>query len=161
MSAPTRTGGAAVRLKVPPPLVYAVLLAAALVLHWWVLPGNLPGGTTVTVTGAVMTVAGLAFSLTAAATVLRRGTTLAPHHPVTRLVTTGPFRISRNPMYTGLTVGVLVGPALWIGTWWPLVLAPVCVVAVLWLVILPEEAYLAEQFGDDYTRYRSTVRRWL
>ena len=40
-------------------------------------------------------------------------------------------------------------------------LVPICVVAILRLVIMPEEAYLAEHFGDDYVRYRSTVRRWL
>lgn len=41
-STPTRTAGAAVRTKVPPPLVYAMLLAAALTLHWWVVPGTCP-----------------------------------------------------------------------------------------------------------------------
>jgi protein-S-isoprenylcysteine O-methyltransferase Ste14 len=132
-----------------------------MLLQWLVLPWSMPGGTPVAVVGVVLTVAGIAFSLAAAATALRQRTTLAPHHPVARLVTTGPFRISRNPMYTGLTVGLLVGPALWMGSWWPLVFVPVCAVIILRLVIVPEETYLSERFGDEYAGYCAAVRRWL
>ena len=160
MSTTTRPLGAAVRLKFPP-VLYAALLALALVVQRWVLPWNLPAGPVVRVIGGVLTIAGLAFGLAAAVTVLRHRTTLAPHHAVAHLVTTGPFRFSRNPMYTGLTAAFLIGPALWIGTWWPLVLLPVCVLAVLRLVILPEEAYLTDRFGDQYVQYRGKVRRWL
>ena len=159
MNADTVRQGASVRIKLPP-LLYVVLLAAALTVQFWVLPWDMPASGAITVSGVILTVAGLALSLSAAATVLRHRTTLAPHHPVARLVTTGPFRISRNPMYTGLTIAYL-GVALWIGTWWPIVLAPLAVLAMLRGVILPEEAYLAERFGDEYARYRRAVRRWL
>jgi protein-S-isoprenylcysteine O-methyltransferase Ste14 len=151
--------GAAVRFRLPP-LLYAVPLAATLAVHHWLLPWSIPGGPAVTVLGAVLTVLGLGFSLSGAATVLAHRTTLAPHHPVARLVTSGPFRISRNPMYTGLTVAY-VGAALWAGTWWPLPFAPLVAAAVLKLVIEPEEAYLTERFGAGFTRYRDRVRRWL
>lgn len=160
MSAPVTAAGAAVRIKLPP-LLYAACLALALAVQWWLQPWDMPGGAPVTAAGIVLTIAGLLFSFTATATVLRHHTTLAPHRPVAQLVTTGPFRLSRNPMYTGLTVGALIGPALWAHTWWPLALVPVCVLAVLRLVIIPEETYLTDRFGDDYRRYRNTVRRWL
>jgi protein-S-isoprenylcysteine O-methyltransferase Ste14 len=47
---------------------------------------------------------------------------------VSTLVTKGPYRISRNPMYTGLAAAY-VGAALWVGTWWPLIIAPLPVLA--------------------------------
>jgi protein-S-isoprenylcysteine O-methyltransferase Ste14 len=83
-----------------------------------------------------------------------------PHHAVARLVTTGPYRISRNPMYTGHVVA-LAGAALWAGSWWPLIVAPLSVLATLRWVIEPEEAYLAQRFGAEYQLYRSRVRRWV
>ena len=62
-------------------------------------------------------------------------------------------------MYTGLVTAYL-GAALRAGTWWPLPLAPLCVLATDRLVIRPEEAYLADRFGPAYARYRARVRRW-
>lgn len=76
------------------------------------------------------------------------------------LVTGGVYRLSRNPMYTGLAVFYL-GLVLVFGSWWPLLLWPLVIVAVWRLVIRPEERYLSERFGADYTAYRSSVRRWL
>jgi deazaflavin-dependent oxidoreductase (nitroreductase family) len=150
--------GAAVRFPFPPALFIAPL-AATLALHRRV-PWPLPGRPATTVVGAGLTATGIALSLSGAATALRHRTTVVPHHPAATLVTTGPFRLSRNPMYTGLTVGY-VGAALWAGTGWPLPLAPLCVLATDRLVIRPEEAYLADRFGGDYARYSTRVRRWL
>jgi protein-S-isoprenylcysteine O-methyltransferase Ste14 len=75
-------------------------------------------------------------------------------------VTEGPYRTSRNPMYTGLTAAY-VGAALWVGTWWPLTIAPLPVLATRRWVIAPEEEYLKRRFGAEYERYQSEVRRWL
>ena len=99
-------------------------------------------------------------SLSGVLTVLRQGTTVVPHHAVSRLVTTGPFRLTRNPMYTGHVVALL-GAALRAGSWWPLVILPLCMRATTRLVILPEEEYLSDRFGEDYERYRARVRRWV
>jgi protein-S-isoprenylcysteine O-methyltransferase Ste14 len=83
-----------------------------------------------------------------------------PHHPVSALVTTGAYRISRNPMYAGLAVGY-VGGTLLLGSWWSLVLLPPALAAVQIMVILPEERYLQRRFGAEYAGYRARVRRWL
>jgi protein-S-isoprenylcysteine O-methyltransferase Ste14 len=79
---------------------------------------------------------------------------------VTALITTGIYRFSRNPMYTGLAL-VVAGGALLAGTWWPVLTLPVALFAVRKLAIGPEEAYLAERYGSVYNDYRLTVRRWL
>lgn len=75
-------------------------------------------------------------------------------------VVAGPYRVSRNPMYTGPSV-TLVGADLWAGSWWPLIVAPLCMLATYRWVIRAEEAYLLDRFGADYQRYRAQVRRWL
>lgn len=156
MNAEAPARGAAVRFPLPP-LLFGVPLGAALALQRWV-PLNLPGRSKGV--GAVLTFAGMAFSLSGAATVLRHHTTVVPHHPVATLVTGGPFRVSRNPMYTGHAVS-LVGAGLWAGSWWPLVATPLCMIATRRLVIDPEESYLADRFGAAYADYRARVRRWL
>jgi protein-S-isoprenylcysteine O-methyltransferase Ste14 len=79
---------------------------------------------------------------------------------VKTLITGGIYRLSRNPMYTGLAI-MVAGGALLAGTWWPLFTLPLAVLAVRQLAIKPEEAYLAERFGVTYDNYRRSVRRWL
>jgi protein-S-isoprenylcysteine O-methyltransferase Ste14 len=101
-----------------------------------------------TLVGAALTFGSVVFSLSGPATVKHR-TTVVPQHPVAVLVTTGPFRFSRNPMYAGHVVS-LIGAAFWIGTWWPIILAPVAVLATLRLVIGPEVEYLDRRFGAEY-----------
>lgn len=157
-SAPT---GAAVRFPFPPAL-FAVPLAAALVAERTVARLPLPGAGSAPLTRAGIAVgaAGTVLSVSGVAAVLRQHTTVVPHRPVTRLVTSGPYRVSRNPMYAGQAVA-LVGVGLATGSWWPLAAAAVGMLATTRLVIGPEEAHLADRFGDEYAHYRSRVRRWL
>ncbi len=155
-TAPSR--GAAVRFPLPPAL-FAVPLVGALLLDK-VRPLPLSGGPGSTTVGVVLAVGGVLFSLSGAATVLRHRTTVVPHRPVSHLVTAGPFRVSRNPMYTGHAIS-LVGAALWAGSWWPLAADALAVALTRQLVIVPEEDYLTERFGAEYEHYRSRVRRWL
>ena len=153
-----RESGAAVRFPAPP-LLFAAPLAATLALHKW-MPLPLPRRPVARAVGAVLTAAGLALGASGAATFRRYRTTVVPHHPVSTLVTKGPYRISRNPMYTGLAAAYL-GAALWVGTWWPLMIAPLPVLATHRWIIVPEEEYLKRRFGAEYERYQSRVRRWL
>ena len=159
MTAPAAERGAAVRFPLPP-LLFAGPLAVTLVAHSRLLPLNMTGGPVTTVAGTVLTVAGVAFSLSGVAAMLRHHTTVVPHHAVSRLVINGPYRFSRNPMYAGHVVAC-VGVALWVGTWWPLLVLPLSVLATDRLVIGPEEEYLTTRFGADYQRYQSRVRRWF
>ena len=158
---PSAPGGAAVRFPFPPAL-FGVPLAAALAADRRVARLPLPGAGSAALTRAGIAVgaAGIALSASGVIAVLRRRTTVVPHRPVTRLVTAGPYRLSRNPMYAGQAVAV-VGAGLATGSWWPLAAAAVGMLATTRLVIGPEEDYLADRFGDEYTHYRSRVRRWL
>ena len=159
MTAAARETGAAVRFPFPP-LLFVLPLLVALAVQRWVHPLDMPDRSSITATGVLLTVAGVALGLSGVATVVRHHTTVVPHHAVARLVTAGPYRISRNPMYTGFAVTYL-GVTLWVGSWWPLILLPFCVLATDRLVIAAEEEYLGRRFGTEYGQYRSRVRRWL
>jgi protein-S-isoprenylcysteine O-methyltransferase Ste14 len=87
-------------------------------------------------------------------------TSILPGGPSTVLLQTGPFRLSRNPLYVGL-IALDLGLALLLPSFWALVLVPVGVAALLWGAIRPEERYLAMKFGADYEAYCARVRRWL
>jgi len=144
---------------VPPPLYYVIgLLLGSLLDRVFALPiGGRPAATTA---GAVICVLGLALMCGGVAGVIRHRTTIVPHHAVATLVTSGAYRLSRNPMYTGLAIGYL-GVASLLGTWWPVLIWPIVMWAVYRLVVRPEETYLSQRFGPAYGDYRARVRRWL
>jgi protein-S-isoprenylcysteine O-methyltransferase Ste14 len=124
------------------------------------VPLDLPGQSVATIIGVAILAAGLALDLAGVAAVIIHRTTIIPHRPVATLITSGIYRYSRNPMYTGLA-GMVAGGALLAGTWWPLLLLPLAVLSVTLLAIKPEEAYLTEHFGSKYTDYQRKARRWL
>jgi protein-S-isoprenylcysteine O-methyltransferase Ste14 len=87
-------------------------------------------------------------------------TTVIPHGTPSRLIASGPYRYSRNPMYVSLVV-IHLGAALVLREIWPLLLVPLPLAVLQRFVIPFEEARLREQFGSEYEQYRRRVRRWL
>jgi protein-S-isoprenylcysteine O-methyltransferase Ste14 len=75
-------------------------------------------------------------------------------------VTHGPYRFTRNPMYTGLTLQYLGVSAL-INSAWPIIVLPIVLLILIQTVILREERYLRDAFGVEYVGYVASVRRWL
>jgi protein-S-isoprenylcysteine O-methyltransferase Ste14 len=88
------------------------------------------------------------------------GTNVQPSQPSTSLVSTGLYRISRNPMYLGMAL-LYAGLALLLESIVALILLPVVLVIIQTQVIVREERYLEARFGDDYVAYKGRVRRWL
>ncbi len=84
----------------------------------------------------------------------------APGIPTTRMVKGGVFQYSRNPLYTGLVIG-LCGLAIATNTPWLLIMLLPIIAVTHYYLILPEEKYLESRFGDDYRQYKARVRRWL
>lgn len=146
-------------VKVHPPVLLLIHILGAFLLNWlsplpFVLTKPLEW------TGYFLVFAGLGFALGAVSQFGKMHTTLDPHGSVNAIVTSGPYRFSRNPIYLGF-VCTLIGLPLAVGNYWGAVLSPLLVVALYQLVIKHEEAYLEEKFKDVYTSYRSRVRRWL
>jgi protein-S-isoprenylcysteine O-methyltransferase Ste14 len=110
--------------------------------------------------GYLLVLAGLGFAFGAVNQFRKAQTTVDPHGSVSAIVTSGPYRFSRNPIYLGL-VCLLIGFPLIFKTYWGLILSPVFIMLMNTLVIQHEEAYLEKKFGDVYTSYKSRVRRWL
>lgn len=86
--------------------------------------------------------------------------TLAPWAPPQRLVTTGPYRVSRNPMYVAV-VTILVGWSVFWGSRTLLIYTLVVMAAVHLRVLLAEEPWAARNFGAEWDAYRARVPRWI
>ena len=110
--------------------------------------------------GWVLVALGLGFTAWGLLTFFRHRTAIMPHHPASRLVDSGPYRFSRNPMYVGMTTAYL-GGVLVTNMFWPLLFLPLSLFALVMLVIRKEERYLADAFGAEYAAYRKRTRRWL
>lgn len=90
----------------------------------------------------------------------RARTGIYPTTPASQIVSEGPYRFSRNPMYVGMSM-LYVGLALWTSNGWALPLLPLVLWGVWRIVIQREERYLAAAFGEAYAEYTRRVRRWL
>lgn len=146
-------------VRFPPPLLYAAGFAiGAAMQRVKPLPG-LPRGVA-TAVGAMAAAAGGALAGSGVATFRRAGTSLVPIKPSTTIVTSGPYRFTRNPMYVGLGL-VYAGAAIWSRVTWALAILPGVLLVVDRTVIAREEGYLERAHTEEYARYRARVRRWL
>jgi len=145
--------------KALPPVYLFVAIVAMVALHfmapvWKYVPSpwNL--------VGIVPLALGIALNLVAANAFRVRETTIKPFEESTALVTSGAFRVTRNPIYLGMAL-LLLGLALLMGSLTPF--APVVVFAVLMdrLFIPVEETMLETKFGEEWREYREKVRRWI
>lgn len=143
----------------PPPLIYAVVFALGYALDRS-YPVSLRPDASARWLGWAIFAAGLCVLALGGAYLHRAGTPVSPYRPSTTLVTAGPYRYSRNPLYIALTLAYL-GAAVVVNTVWPVMLLPGLLLVMQWGVISREERYLERRFGDEYRRYRARVRRWL
>ena len=143
----------------PPPLIYLGGLAAGFGLEALLDSPSLPGALAWPV-GAALMVTGGALARSFFRAFGRAGTPVSPYSTPTKLVTTGAYRISRNPGYLGMALAY-AGIAVVAGALWAL--APLVVVLALIDrgVIVREERFLERRFGEDYLRYKRRTRRWL
>lgn len=146
------------KYSVPPPVPPIVALVLIVILDRMVPVPFLPRGVSLAV-GVPLLVLGVGLWAWGVSGLVRRGESPDPRKATGQLVSSGPYRFSRNPIYTGGTVGLL-GLALLLDT-----ATGVAVVLALALVVykltLAEERYLDARFGDEWRQYHSRVRRWI
>ena len=110
--------------------------------------------------GAALVLFGLIMNIWADGLFKRVNTTVKPFERPDALVTSGPFCISRHPMYCGMAA-VLLGAAILLGSAVSFVF-PLAFVALMEMKFITiEEKSMSERFGEQYTSYRKKVRRWI
>jgi protein-S-isoprenylcysteine O-methyltransferase Ste14 len=147
-----------VRRVLPPIWLLLAMLASYALDRWlplvhflpvpWNFSGLLPLGL-----GSLM-------SFMSAGAFRRAGTPVIPFETSTRLVTSGWFRVTRNPMYLGLVL-VQAGVGMLMGSLGAFVPLPILIAILHLRFIRGEERFLEGIFGEEYLGYRSRVRRWL
>ena len=143
----------------PPPLIYLAGLGIGFILEGFLPSASVPPAVTWPV-GGVLAMAGLALARSFFRALHAADTPVSPYSPSTALVTTGPFRLSRNPGYLGMALGY-AGIAILSGALWALVPLVPTMFLIDRGVIRREERHLERKFGDQYLRYRARTRRWL
>jgi len=146
-------------VKISPPFLVLIHILGAFLLNWR-LPLQFTSVKYIPWIGYGLVVLGFGAAFSAISQFRKMKTTVNPHGSVNVIVTNGPYRFSRNPIYLGF-VFILIGLPLALNNYWGLVLSPFLVLFMNRLVIQHEEAYLERKFGDEYKRYKSLVRRWL
>lgn len=151
----------ALELKIPPPLV-ALAIAVTMWIARNVAPALELSPTTRIVAAGVVAVIGGYFSVAGTIAFRRAKTTVNPLKPesASSLVTSGVYRITRNPMYVALAL-LLVAWGFYLSAPFLLVGSVLFVLYVTRFQIQPEERVLRRMFGSEYTSYIQRVRRWL
>ena len=151
-------------VRFPPPAIFVAAAIVAWLLETRVTRIHIVGGTassfSMEIFGAILLLAGFALIAWGLYTFASAHTGILPMRPATTIVDVGPYRFTRNPMYTGMTV-MYIGGALGLNWGWALILLPIVIAAVYTLVIRKEERYLTSAFPVEYGDYRKRVRRWL
>ena len=142
-----------------PPLLYAAALVIVLALRWfWPMP--MLGNAIALWAGVSLLVLGVAIAIAGRRALQAAATNVDPMRPTMAIVTSGPYRFSRNPLYVALTL-LFLGLTLAFNTLWGFVVLVPLLITMHCGVVLREERYLERKFGDAYRRYRSRVRRYL
>jgi protein-S-isoprenylcysteine O-methyltransferase Ste14 len=143
-----------------PPIAWAVAVLAGLALNWLMplpfVPAAVPAGWL----GAMVFVLALALFAWAIVTITRAGSNVPTNLPTTTIAESGPYRLTRNPIYVGMFLG-LIGLAIAFDNLWLLMMLVPFALVIRYGVVAREEAYLERKFGDVYRGYCSRVRRWL
>lgn len=143
----------------PPPVIYLGCLLLGLVADYFSPFAVLPQIVQYVLGVVLIPVAGIVAALTFIA-FYRARTSPDPYKADTALVTTGPFRFSRNPLYLAAAI-LYLGIALTVDSVWVALLLIPGLGIINAGVIAREERYLEAKFGEDYLRYKAAVRRWI
>jgi protein-S-isoprenylcysteine O-methyltransferase Ste14 len=143
----------------PPPLIYAGALAIGLLANRMYPVSFLPRVLR-RMLGWSLIVGGFAIGSLGLRQMRRAGTNVDPREPTTEIVTEGPFRFTRNPLYLSMTL-IYSGITALADALPAALLLPVVLHVMQRGVIEREESYLEHKFGDEYLNYKARVRRWI
>jgi protein-S-isoprenylcysteine O-methyltransferase Ste14 len=147
------------KTKMVPPIWLALAIATMAAINYFVPVARLIPSPWNWL-GVIPLLAGVALAVSGASLFNRYGTGVVPFSPATHLVTTGPYRFTRNPMYLGMVL-LLIGVAMMFGTVTPWLLIPLFAWWIGHRFIAQEEVMLEEAFGAEYAEFKQRVRRWI
>ena len=143
----------------PPPLIFAIPLIGGVLVGrafpFQVLPRPLA-----LAIGGALALSAAALMFWAVVSFRQAATPMVPYKPTAAIIASGPFALTRNPVYLAMAL-LYAGITLLVNTVWPLLLLPFVLAVVQRGVIEREERYLEQKFGGEYMNYKSCVRRWL
>lgn len=142
-----------------PPRIYLAFLAAGFLIDYFLPYPMLPDVFQYSA-GFGLIAAGLLLVFLSFRMFRRAETSIPTQKPATTIVSSGPFRFTRNPIYLGMSI-IYTGIAIAADSIWVLALLAPILAVMRQGVILREERYLERKFGEDYRRYMASVRRWL
>lgn len=147
------------QVRIPPPLILlsCVLLGAG--LHW-IYPVQLAAGPLRWIVAGLLIFTGVAIILYCAWIFRKRSTNIEPWKKTSHLITSGIYRLSRNPIYSSFVV-VGLGVAFAVNSIWIVLMMLPLILVINRIVISKEERYLEEKFGENYRSYKRQVRRWI
>ena len=146
-------------VRIHPPVIYAgSILSGMGIDNYW--PQAMPLGIHGHFYASIIIVFALLIAGFSIFEFYRAGTDVRPDKPDSALINSGPYRLSRNPLYIVLTL-VQITVAVWFNNAWVLILVIASVIVITQYAIKREERYLEKLFGQDYLDYRQRVRRWL
>jgi protein-S-isoprenylcysteine O-methyltransferase Ste14 len=144
-------------------VIFGVPFLAALALQW-IVPTTFPSAGFIPSIriygGAILIAIGVRLVILARQEFARYHQPTDPGLPTSQIISTGVFSISRNPLYLG-GVLFLAGISFAFDLPWVFILLLPSIVACHYILIVPEERYLAAKFGEPYRMYTATVHRWL
>jgi protein-S-isoprenylcysteine O-methyltransferase Ste14 len=142
-----------------PPFIFLGGFFVALLLQWFV-PIHVFSGLTVKCIGALIALISGILALSGFRAMHKIGTNIDVRKPALAIVSIGPFRYTRNPLYLSLVL-LYIGVALFFDMVWLLALLVPIVLVIHYGVIRREERYLEGKFGESYLEYKKRVRRWI
>jgi protein-S-isoprenylcysteine O-methyltransferase Ste14 len=148
------------RPKIYPPVYFLTATVMAVAVHF-IFPIRVIFHPPTTYFGAVFIIGGLFMGIWSAYAFKKAGTSFRHTRKLTTsLVTTGFYRLTRNPIYLGMAL-ILLGVAFLLGSIGAMMPIPLFAWVMEAQYIRPEEQLLEEIFGDDYLTYKHQVGRWI
>ncbi len=143
----------------PPPLFFLAAILVGLGLEW-AFRADIGLGRIGLVIGLLVIVEAVAIAVWARQQFVKGGTSLRVEEPSTAILSTGPFRFSRNPLYMSMA-WLQIGIGIAASMAWVIALVIPALLVIRYAVIAREERYLEAKFGEEYLNYKKSVRRWL
>jgi protein-S-isoprenylcysteine O-methyltransferase Ste14 len=142
-----------------PPIIYLSAALAGIALGR-VFPLPWPQISGLQAAGGILALSAACWDIASMLTFARHKANIMPNRAATKLITSGPFAWSRNPIYLGNTLLVL-GAGVYFGNWWIVGMAFVAALTTQKLAIEREEKHMAAKFGAEWENYTKKVRRWI